>query len=456
MIFPSTSPTPSKKFGKKYKNERWRAVVWLGLLGFLTLAIFLWPQSRTPAIWVWGRHILSRPALIVDPIAKDKPFTAEFTSIKEAQSYDENQTLRAINRFVPGQGLKAEWKVDEYDLHFTITVEDGKTSTITAKVYIPRIEDEDNSDEGFPFIVYGPGSTGLDDRCAPSREDPRNPDLGNYPNQMIAQASQGFVVVMPNYEGLDNLDRIHVYFNAELEARTMLGAAEVALSQTEVALPLANKKVFFGGYSQGGHAAFAAADKAELYTPDMEIGGIYGHGPTTDITDFLLMNPNLAPYFVFSYDAYYPEVESSRILSDRALKRLSRASTLCVDEAFQYNSTSGAATYTPEFWAMLSSEDPDTALKEQYPELAGIFSANDAGTSYVEYPTLFLQGTGDPIVTAEAQQVIINKLCARGVPVSLKTYPNLHHWWTRQNSFKETNDWIRAVSSGRSVDTECN
>lgn len=420
------------------------------------MLLFLWPQPGTPAIWVWGRQMLLRPMLIVDPVAKDRPFTADFTSITLADSYNSTQTLRAINRFVPGQGLNADWLVQEYDLNFTITVEDGERSTVTAKVYIPAPRESDAQQGSFPFIVYGPGSTGLDERCAPSREDPRNPDLGNYPNQMIAQASQGFVVVMPNYEGLDNPDRTHAYFNAELEARTMLGAAQVALSQNEVPLPLVNKKVFFGGYSQGGHAAFAAADKAELYTPGLEIGGIYGHGPTTDISDFLEMNPNLAPYFVFAYDEYYPDIRPEEILSAPALRRLARASTLCVDEAFQYNSTSGSATYTPEFWEVLTAEDADAALKEKYPVMADIFSANDAGTSYIEYPTLFLQGTGDPIVTAEAQQVIIDKLCERGVPVSLITYPDLHHWWTRQNSFRATNDWIRAVSMGETVEKVCN
>lgn len=418
------------------------------------LGLWKWHQQPGPITLPVGALPFRQPPPTIDPVAKNIPFGTEFVSLEPVRTYTSGQTLQAINRFVPGKGITARYPVQEYRLTFNVTVETGRNEPITATIYVPQKAATDNTT--FPFIVYGAGSVGLDDRCAPSREDPRNPDVGNYPNQMIAQASQGYIVALPNYEGLDNPDRIHVYFNSELEGRTLLGAADVLLSQKQITLPFRNNTVFFGGYSQGGHAAFAAADRAGTYTPNLRVGGVFGHGPTTDISDFLLMNPNLAPYFVYAYDVYYPEVEPSQMLSPRALRRLSRASTLCVDEAFAYNSTSGAATYTEEFWAALSSENPDQELREKFPVLAKLFEVNDAGITYLEYPTLFLQGTGDPIITAEAQQVFIDKLCSRGVPVSLQTYEGLHHWFTRQESFLDTNAWINALADSESVEVVCN
>jgi pimeloyl-ACP methyl ester carboxylesterase len=378
----------------------------------------------------------------------------ELKKFEKSQELSADQTARSIGSFVPGQGLAVEWPVDVYTLELEIPVEDGSLSPISAEVYVPRRGEGDRAE--FPLIVYGAGTTGLNSRCAPSREDQRNPDLGNYTNQMIAQASQGYIVALPNYEGLDTESRRRSYFNADLEARTLLATAHVLTAESPAGeLPLVGDSVFFGGYSQGGHAAFAAADKAEIYTPDLEIAGVFGHGGTTDISDFLQFNPNLAPYFVYAYREFHPDFPAERMMSARWFARLESAADLCVDEAFQFNSTNGAMMYNREFWVALRADDTDEDLRQRFPELYALFTQNDAGQSYTGIPTLILQGLQDPIFTPESAERFVEALCSRNVPVSMIRYPGLDHFNTRQRSFKDTNAWMDAVMAGEFEPNEC-
>jgi predicted esterase len=276
--------------------------------------------------------------------------------------------------------------------------------------------------------------------------------MGNYRNYMISEASQGYIVVMPNYEGLDNPNRNQHYFNRDGEARTMLSAAKATiLGASQVSLPIKAGALFFGGYSQGGHAAFSAADYADTYAPDLKVAGVFGHGPTTDITEFLKNNPNLAAYFVASYSEYYPAIKPETMLEKEWIGYLDRARKICVDEGFGVNSTSVARVFADPFEKALQNN----TIAKDFPEIDAVFKENNAGTSYTQIPTMIVQGLADPIVTPKAQDAFVDQLCARGVSVDLKEYKGVHHFVTRQVSFKDTNAWIDAITQGKSINNSC-
>jgi pimeloyl-ACP methyl ester carboxylesterase len=431
-----------------------KAVFWLVVFWLVGLSGVFMARSSAPYVSRLRQDFEVPEVLEQASGQAETSFNIELKEFEKSQELSQDQTARSIGSFVPGQSLEVEWPVDVYTLELEIPVEDGSLSPISAEVYVPRREDGDRSE--FPLIVYGAGTTGLNSRCAPSREDQRNPALGNYTNQMIAQASQGYIVALPNYEGLDTESRRRSYFNADLEARTMLATAHILTAESPAEeLALVDESVFFGGYSQGGHAAFAAADKAGQYTPNLEIAGVFGHGGTVDITDFLQYNPNLAPYFVYAYREFHPNFPAERMMSARWFARLESAADLCVDEAFQFNSTNGAMMYNREFWVALRADDTDEDLRQRFPELYTLFTQNDAGQSYTGIPTLILQGLQDPIFTPESAERFVETLCSRKVPVSMMRYSGLDHFNTRQRSFKDTNAWIDAVITGEFEPNEC-
>lgn len=372
----------------------------------------------------------------------------EEVSLSEEKTITQNQARSSIGSSVGGQGITPRYSLKEYQLSWQVSVDDGSLAPVKAQVYVPQ----GNSNQQFPLIVYGAGTTGLADRCAPSRENLRQGNMGNYRNYMISEASQGYIVVMPNYEGLDNPNRNQHYFNRDSEARTMLSAAKATiLGANQVGLPIKAGALFFGGYSQGGHAAFSAADYASQYIPDLKVSGVFGHGPTTDIVEFLKNNPNLAAYFVASYSEYYPAIKPEVMLEKEWIGYLDRAQKICVHEGFGINSTSVARVYADPFEKALTND----TIPIDFPEINSVFRENNAGTSYTAIPTMIVQGTGDPIVTNESQGDFVDQLCLRGVPVDLKEYRGVHHFSTRQVSFKDTNVWIDAISQGKTVNNSC-
>ena len=71
-------------------------------------------------------------------------------------------------------------------------------------------------------------------------------------------ASQGYIVVAPNYAGYDTSTLpYHPYLNADQQSKDMIDALAAARSAYSAASASDNGKVFITGYSQGGHVAMA-------------------------------------------------------------------------------------------------------------------------------------------------------------------------------------------------------
>ena len=71
-------------------------------------------------------------------------------------------------------------------------------------------------------------------------------------------ASQGYIVVAPNYAGYDTSTLpYHPYLNGDQQSKDMIDALAAARSAYSTASTSDNGKVFITGYSQGGHVAMA-------------------------------------------------------------------------------------------------------------------------------------------------------------------------------------------------------
>lgn len=376
--------------------------------------------------------------------SSDPPLQVQQVSITNQTSYSLNQATAAMAAFLGPVSRTAKYQVETYLLSFKVELSSGNMSPMVAEMFVPA-----QVNQPLPVIIYAPGTTGLDNKCAPSREYPSYPRLGNYENQMVAMAAQGFIVVMPNYIGLDNPEMYHEYFIKDNEARSLLGTI-LAMQKIADTLPK-YEGIFVGGYSQGGHAAFSAVDLAPMLTPGLEIAGVFGHGPTTDTQTLLLRNPNLSPYFAYTYQNKYEDFDSSQIFLPEKLFQVDRAPSQCVNQAHAFNSANITNTYTEAFGNALLAD----SLKTEFPLIYRRLADQDAGVNYLVTPTLILQGTGDPIVTLEDQVVFADSLCERDIPVEMKTYPYVHHFQTRQKSFWDTLEWIEAISQGELSATYC-
>jgi len=369
---------------------------------------------------------------------------------------DAAEITEASQRFYPTSNLvDAIYDVDIYRLQVQSSTEAGEAIDLQSDLYIPRIITATQ----LPMIAYAPGTTGLGDGCAPSNEILLGRSWGNYYTQMLSYAGQGFISLLPDGMSYDDPERPHEYFIATLEAHTLLDAARGAYNfladppEGVTTQPL--DALFLAGYSNGGHAAFAAKDLAADYAPELPLRGVISHGATTNVETLMRESPIFSPYLIYSYQFFYGSdvFRPAQIFTEKWLPTFAQdANTKCVDEITAYYPNDPQAIYRPAFRNALESG----RLAAQRPAFKRILDANYAGTfGGFDLPVLFLQGTADATVTPRAQQKFAQDLCAKEQPVTYIALPTVRHVDTRQNSFVAMFDWMRGQIDGEPMPDHC-
>jgi acetyl esterase/lipase len=334
----------------------------------------------------------------------------------------------------------ARYGVDVYFVRYESTYPDGTDARVTAQLFVPRMPDDTER----PLYVFGPGSTGIIDPCRPSREHIAGIHWGLYRAHALSFAGQGMVAVVPDYMGLGDDDRVQPFFQADAGAYLMLDAIRAAHGFLRDAGEPRPDRVFLAGYSQGGHAAFAAADFRERYAQEVRIDGIIGYGPTTDmyalLEEFVVVGPLVAYSFRNRYgpDRFDPEM----ILQDRWLSTLDVDVTRqCIGGIQDYYPWQPRSLYRESFADALSNG----AVGRHYPEIDRILRKHSVGLSGHGVPALILQGTDDIVVYPDSQTEFVKKLRDAGSEVRYLVYDNERHD-VRQAAYFDVLEWIRRQS----------
>lgn len=172
--------------------------------------------------------------------------------------------------------------------------------------------------------------------------------------------------------------------------------------------------------------------------------GVMWHGPTTNVLHTLRANPNLAPYIMSAYQAYYSEFSPNDMLQPNFFDSLSDAERICADEGFGYNSVTANRMYTADFWESLQQG----SVVDMFPDSGQLLAQNAVGDTFIDIPVFIAQGVDDTIVTLDDQNTFVDQMCQRGIHVTYYLYEDQQHFFTRQRSFDDTHQWINAVLSG--------
>lgn len=161
-------------------------------------------------------------------------------------------------------------------------------STVPASAYIlwpwqaKSLEGSSLNISGVPVIGWGHGTSGVFSECAPSH-------IRNLWYQFSAPyilALQGYAVVAPDYAGLgvnktaESEPVVHTYLANNVHANDLFYAVEAA----QKAFPQLSKHFVTMGHSQGGGAAWAAAQRQAITPVDGYLGTVAG-SPVTDISE---------------------------------------------------------------------------------------------------------------------------------------------------------------------------
>lgn len=149
---------------------------------------------------------------------------------------------------------KAQCNVDVHSVHYHTRDPLNEPHTASAAILLPTGGDPAACEGERPVLLYARGTDPKKSKNMVDWEKEAESAL------MIAFfASQGFIVVLPNYLGHDTSSLpYHPFLNAESQAVDVVDALRA--TRTHLAAGSATKpsqKLFIAGYSQGGHVAMA-------------------------------------------------------------------------------------------------------------------------------------------------------------------------------------------------------
>ncbi|WP_099020355.1 lipase family protein [Mycolicibacterium palauense] len=276
-----------------------------------------------------------------------------------------------------------------------------------------------------PLIVYGPGTQGQGDQCAPSRQfnqgihwSPYLDFTFNYEEMFVAtMVARGFAIVMTDYEGLGTIGPVHTYVSRLAEGFAILDAARAAKKLPGTSLKPDGPLVFWG-YSQGGGAAASAAELASSYAPDLDVVGTYAGAPPADLKELFpfadgSMLVGVVGYALNSVIAAYPEHADAirATLTPRGEDLLFKVKDQCIAETVAKFMFRHLQPYFNAPIGELVREEPFSSL----------FDEQRIGRLKPNAPVLINSNRYDPLVPYTAANQLGRDWCAQGADVEFRT-----------------------------------
>lgn len=437
-------------------------VVLVGLLIFYFYYVL--PRPKKPAdTGVVKQEIKQAPIVKTGKIIKEEP-AKKFTAA-EVQGLIA-QTNKKFDSPVSLEVTKQT---------FVFNSSDGKVDDVPiyARAYVP------SGAEKKPVFAFAPGTTGIADSCAASLENPAKADWSNYDSLLMAYASQGYVVVTIDYEGMRDAARLHHYMVGELEGKAMLDSIRSLKNLALTKDQINEEQQFTAGYSQGGHAAYWADQLKNDYAAEMKLLGAVGFGPVTSVEETLDDAVNGANINWFGslvltsysdwYKATYPV---DKILQPKYAKNFKTdAQSVCIDAFTRvWPSNKGqnrsSEVYTPEFSSV--AKNLNIAANPVYQSFSNDLAKNIVGNLKTDRPKLINHGVHDDVVLISQSQHGFERMCVKGNVVKFNKYdtsPNaiqgynpaglVDHYQTMNASFKDTMAWMKNIISGQKAPNNC-
>jgi hypothetical protein len=275
-----------------------------------------------------------------------------------------------------------------------------------------------------PLIVYGPGTQGIGDQCAPSRLFNQGihfaPFLDfafNYEEMFVStMVARGFAIVMTDYQGLGT-PAVHSYMNRVAQANAMLDAARAAKRLPGTSLD-PNGPIAFWGYSQGGGASAAAAELAAEYAPELRVVGAYAGAPPADLEEMIpfidgSVLVGVIGYALNSVMATYPEYADfiRSALTPMGQKLVDDTQYQCVEETamrFRFK-------HLQDFFI----DDVDGVVTN--PLIRKLFDKQHLGNYKPVAPVFIVSNRYDPLVPYGPAAQMGRDWCAKGGDVQFFT-----------------------------------
>lgn len=286
-----------------------------------------------------------------------------------------------------------------------------------------------------PIIGYAPGTLGLGDQCAQSRNLDLSFNPGPSEKEFIQRyTSAGYAVAITDYQGLGTPGG-YPYDVGRSEGHALLDVLRAAEhlpgSNLSPAAPVA-----MVGYSQGGLATGWAAQVAATYAPELKLKGVAVGAPPADLNANVRFldgaeYAGLVLATVYGLNAAYPDLHLERYLTAKGRTAFTDLADECVADLHTKWAGHKLAEYTTE--DILARPDWQARL-----------AAESLGSGTPTVPVLLYTSKADDIVPYAATAKLSETWRARGANVTLYAPDTGGHGTTGLAMMTVTTGWIAA------------
>lgn len=245
--------------------------------------------------------LLLKSAFAFAPVAED----GKLVSYKLFRSYDK-QSIAELwkEKKIPKFFAPTNYGVDIYEIVYMAPWIDGTMIKASGLYFVPKGKDM----EKYPAAVYHHGTQLNKDRETFDRSA----------QQMISfgMAADGYLGIMPDYYGIGEGEKVHLYQHAWSEAMSTIYMIFAIDELNEKLRVERNDQLFLTGYSQGGHATMAAHKYLQEFnhprfkvTASAPLSGAYDmSGVQAEVMFKTYSQPFYLPYLLVSYAHAYDDV----------------------------------------------------------------------------------------------------------------------------------------------------
>ncbi|QQR97297.1 MAG: hypothetical protein IPK18_10500 [Sphingobacteriales bacterium] len=243
-----------------------------------------------------------------EPVAlKADSYLLSYNLVKQHTKESINEVWKKNK--IPKIAIPVKNAVDIYEIIYKAPWVDGTWIEASGICYIPK------TGKSLPIVMYGHGT-----------QIHKHRDISDNDAQMgicLGFATNGYLALYPDYYGIGKGTGRHLYQHAWSEAQSfiyMLYAVEEL--KTKLGFER-NGQLFLTGYSQGGHASFAAQKYIEeLNDPRFKVTAASPMSGAYDMTGeqekYMFQEyprPFYLPYLLISYQAAYKVLDIDNIYS---------------------------------------------------------------------------------------------------------------------------------------------
>ncbi|MFW1942508.1 serine aminopeptidase domain-containing protein [Acinetobacter guillouiae] len=332
----------------------------------------------------------------------------------------------------------------------------GQETQATALVFTPKTVPPAG---GWPIVAWAHGTTGVADKCAPSRNKlfvEWGPAQDVHTHKMIDDfVKEGYVVVAPDYEGLGEPSEkeIHPFLNLKSEAYSITDA--VVATKSWLGNKASNKWAV-AGISQGGHAALGAAQYAAR--ANMDYKGAVAMAPANNLemieslSEMVLADSSgftqilgyaaldaLATYMIAGLKSVYPnEAAYSKVFkspTDKIAEKAETESKCITSMALAF--ASPMSTYAGKNnWSLKGYPRKNEGYKNDPIVRQFLDKDSQPLQTLIKTPIIIYQGGKDTVVLPQATDALVAQARALTTKIDYRTNSE----WSHTGSFTENVD----------------